>query len=164
MLRVWLKISQAPTPSLLSCIAKQLPAVASARQAIAFEDEYTTDAGSTRCWVTLLPFSSTGTYVDYVYGFISLASADAKAEKAIEDAVEGEAVEEAVEAEPVEAVEAEAVEDEVAEAEPEVVEDEVEAEAAPEETVDEVEETAAELEESASESEPEEVEPEAATD
>ena len=39
-------ISQAPFPSLLSCIAKQLPVIANARQAIAFEDEYSTEFGN----------------------------------------------------------------------------------------------------------------------
>lgn len=148
-------ISQAPTPSLLSCIAKQLPAVASARQAIAFEDEYATDAGSTRCWVTLLPFSSTGTYVDYVYGFVSLAAADAKAE----EVVEAEEVEETAEAELEEAleesVEAEEVEDEVAEVELDAVEEMAEEDAAPEDAADEIEPPAAELEDPVAEDEAE---------
>jgi hypothetical protein len=88
-------ISEAQSPSLLSCIAKQLPVIANARQAIAFEDEYSTEAGTTRCWVTLLPFSSTGTYVDYVYGFVSQASDGAK----VEDVAEVEGAEELAETE-----------------------------------------------------------------
>ena len=54
------RISEAPRPSLLSCIAKQLPIISNARQALAFEDEFVSSEGTTRCWVTLLPFSSTG--------------------------------------------------------------------------------------------------------
>ncbi len=82
------RISEAPRPSLLACIAKQLPIVSSARQAIAFEDEFVEGKGSSRCWVTLLPFSSTGTYVDYVYGFVTLESAPTEAEAAPEPEAE----------------------------------------------------------------------------
>ena len=42
------------------------------REAFAFEDEYEGPDGKVRCWVTLLPFSATGTWIDYVYGFVSL--------------------------------------------------------------------------------------------
>jgi hypothetical protein len=69
------RISEAPAPSLLSCIAERLPDVASLRQAIAFEDQFEVAGGPTRCWVTLLPFSSTGTWIDYVYGFVTLQGA-----------------------------------------------------------------------------------------
>ena len=88
------RINEAPRPSLLSCIAKKLPVISNARQALAFEDEFVTADGATRCWVTLLPFSSTGTYVDYVYGLVSLKSAAKGAEKPLEivaDDVETEA-------------------------------------------------------------------------
>lgn len=78
------RISEAPRPSLLSCIAKQLPVISNARQALAFEDEFVTAEGTTRCWVTLLPFSSTGTYVDYVYGLVSLKALGKSAEKPVE--------------------------------------------------------------------------------
>jgi hypothetical protein len=78
------RISEAPRPSLLSCIAKQLPVISNSRQALAFEDEYAGADGPTRCWVTLLPFSSTGTYVDYVYGLVSLKSAGKSAETSLE--------------------------------------------------------------------------------
>jgi hypothetical protein len=146
------RISQASSPSLLSCVAKQLPAVASARQAIAFEDEYSTDAGSTHCWVTLLPFSSTGTYVDYVYGFVSLKTADAKAEISeaeAEEPTEVAEIEPEVSEEPIEPEDT--VEEEVSEAEPKLAEDApAEAEIgdeAPEAIVDEVEEPVAETSE-----------------
>ena len=78
------RISEAPRPSLLSCIAKQLPVISNSRQALAFEDEYAGADGPTRCWVTLLPFSSTGTYVDYVYGLVSLKSSGKSAETSLE--------------------------------------------------------------------------------
>ncbi len=65
-------VSDAPNPSLLSCIATRLPVVAACRDAFAFEDEFETKDGTTRCWVSLLPFSATGTWIDFVYGFVSL--------------------------------------------------------------------------------------------
>ena len=65
------KIGEAPNPSLLSCIASRLPVVAACREAFAFEDS-SRDRRAGRCWVTLLPFSATGTWIDYVYGFVSL--------------------------------------------------------------------------------------------
>ena len=127
------RISEAPRPSLLSCIAKQLPIISNARQALAFEDEYVTGGNFTRCWVTLLPFSSTGTYVDYVYGLVSLKADGAAAEVPLEAVSEVEAEpepvaelapegEEALELAPEEPV----VEEPVAEeafAEPETVEE-----------------------------------------
>jgi hypothetical protein len=72
------KISEAPHASLLSCIATRLPLVAGCRDAIAFEDDVETAEGKKRCWVTLLPFSATGTWIDYVYGFVSLEGASAE--------------------------------------------------------------------------------------
>ena len=67
------KVSEAPNPSLLSCIATRLPVVAACRDAFAFEDAFETTEGKTRCWVTLLPFSATGSWIDFVYGFVSLS-------------------------------------------------------------------------------------------
>ena len=78
------KVGDAPNPSLLSCIATRLPVVAGCRDAFAFEDEFETADGKRRCWVTLLPFSATGTWIDYVYGFVSLDPAPG----AVEDAPE----------------------------------------------------------------------------
>jgi hypothetical protein len=66
------KVSDAPNPSLLSCIATRLPVVAGCRDAFAFEDEFEAPDGKTKCWVTLLPFSATGTWIDFVYGFVTL--------------------------------------------------------------------------------------------
>jgi len=73
-------VGEAPNPSLLSCIGKRLPVVAATRDAFAFEDQFETDDGKVRCWVILLPFSATGTWIDYVYGFVSLGGAAAAAE------------------------------------------------------------------------------------
>ena len=66
-------------PSILASIAKKLPIVAISRDFLAFEDEFATPSGSTRCWVTLLPLSAGGAWVDYVYALVSLdvVSADA---------------------------------------------------------------------------------------
>ena len=124
------RISEAPKPSLLSCIMKQLTAVSSKRQALAFVDEFFADGATTRCWVTLLPFSSTGTYVDYVYGFVTLAetSKSATPDEPMQEATEppAAAAEESVEsAEEV----LEAVEEPAAEVE-ESVQEEPEAEEA----------------------------------
>jgi len=80
------KIAEAPNPSLLACIAARLPVVAGCRDAFAFEDEYESGDGRTRCWVTLLPFSATGSWIDYVYGFVTLDSPAGAADDAAEDA------------------------------------------------------------------------------
>jgi hypothetical protein len=80
------KVGEAPNPSLLSCIASRLPVVAACREAFAFEDSFETADGKTRCWVTLLPFSATGTWIDYVYGFVSLDPAPGVVEDALEAA------------------------------------------------------------------------------
>jgi hypothetical protein len=159
-------ISQAPSPSLLSCIARQLPVIANARQAIAFEDEYSTESGSTRCWVTLLPFSSTGTYVDYVYGFVSLAADGAQVDNVAED----EVAEGLAEAEP-EAVAEDVVEpeqllgEEIADAEPQASEEgaaETDAEIVDEQDAlaEQDDEPVAEIEEPAPEVQYDEPEPE----
>lgn len=125
------RISETPARSLLSCIAERLPDVASVKQAIAFEDEFDAADGPTRCWVTLLPFSSTGTWIDYVYGFVTLQSASAEVEEAPVPEPEVAAAEEAAAAEPeaavVEEIEPEPIE-EAAETEPEPVVETAEAE------------------------------------
>lgn len=72
------RIIDAPSPSLLSSIARKLPIVSISREFLAFEDSFTTSAGPTRCWVTLLPLSSCGSWVDYVYAFVSIDSGGAK--------------------------------------------------------------------------------------
>ena len=65
------RIAQAPRPSLLSSVARKLAIVAVSRNFLAFEDEYLNDGEPARCWVTLLPFSAAGAWVDYVYAFVS---------------------------------------------------------------------------------------------
>jgi hypothetical protein len=101
------RIIDAPRPSLLASIANKLSIVAISRNFLSFEDEFSTDEGTTRCWVTLLPLSSAGAWVDYVYGFVSF---DAVSDETPE-AVETTAVEvEPEEAAPIEAEEAEPVE------------------------------------------------------
>jgi hypothetical protein len=75
------RITDAPNPSVLTSIARKLPIVEISRDFLAFEDDFTTAGGPTRCWVTLLPLSSSGAWVDYVYAFVSVEtdpSADAR--------------------------------------------------------------------------------------
>ena len=74
------KIGDAPSPSLLSCIHGKLPIVAACREAMAFEDSYEFEGRKQRCWVTLLPFSANGTWIDFVYGYVSLDGAKAAVE------------------------------------------------------------------------------------
>ena len=107
------RMAEAPEESLLACIAKKLPIVAISRNVIAFEDEFTGGDGTTRCWVTLVPFSSNRTWVDYVYGYVSLESG---AKTAKDEPTAAEEPEQAPEAEPATVAEAEPFED-IAEAE-----------------------------------------------
>ena len=122
--------------------------MAVSRNFLAFEDEFAADGEKTRCWVTLLPLSSAGAWVDYVYAFVSFGPADAAKAAAASGQDEPEAaevteavqdqtetpevepevtevtdmvVEEVVEAEP-EALEVEAQPDAVVQAEPEMLE------------------------------------------
>ncbi len=66
------RLIDAPSPSLLSSIARKLPIVAISRDFLAFEETFSTATGLTRCWVTLLPLSSCGSWVDYVYAFVTV--------------------------------------------------------------------------------------------
>src|SRR4249919_1564991 len=113
------QIMEAPNPSILACIAKKLPIVAISRDFLAFEDEFATDEGKTRCWVTLLPLSAGGAWVDYVYALVSFDSEGGKATKPAKPAKAA-----AKEEVPEEAA-SEVVEEPVAEAAPEVVEEPV---------------------------------------
>ena len=130
------RISEAPRPSLLACIASQLPIVASSRQPIAFEDKFPSGDSTAHCWVTLLPFSSTGKWIDYVYGFVTLKGAEAAAEDDAEPAGQ------------------------VAEAAPDVLDEVADAEAVVAEQADEVAEDPAEEVAELEGPEPEAVEPE----
>src|SRR5438309_7639991 len=78
------RIMDAPSPSILSCIAKKLPIVAISRDFLAFEDEFSDDAGATSVWITLLPPSAGGAWVDYVHALVSLEGSAAKAAKITE--------------------------------------------------------------------------------
>ena len=87
------KIGEAAPKSLLSCIHNKLPIVAACRQAFAFEESFETEDGSRRCWVSLLPFSQTGTWVDYVYALVSLEPAPGAVEEELAEE-EPQAIEE----------------------------------------------------------------------
>ena len=141
------QIMDAEDPSILACIAKKLPIVAISRDFLAFEDEYANDSGTTRCWVTLLPLSGGGAWVDYVYALVSFDTTAAKAGKPAKkaegkelDAEEPQSKKAAPEPaeEPVKEPAAEDAEEPVAETAPEEVEEPV-AEVPP----DEVEEPVA---------------------
>ena len=66
------RVIDAPNPSILHSISTKLPIVAISRDILAYEDDFSGVAGRTRCWVTLLPLSSCGSWVDYVYAFVSV--------------------------------------------------------------------------------------------
>jgi len=135
------RIIDAPNPSILTSIARKLPIVAISRDFLSFEENFT-DAGGrlTRCWVTLLPLSSCGSWVDYVYAYVTVETSGGKAAK---PAVEAPEVAETVEvAEPEEVLQEEApVETAAAEPEPVAELPEAEAEVAPEEEAAGAEET-----------------------
>src|SRR5689334_5371667 len=76
------RIIDAPVPSILACIAKKLPIVAISRDFLAFEEKFEGEGGATRCWVTLLPLSAGGAWVDYVYALVSADTPEGKAEPA----------------------------------------------------------------------------------
>jgi hypothetical protein len=133
------RIMDAPNPSILACIAKKLPIVAISRDFLAFEDDFSDDGADTRVWVTLLPLSAGGAWVDYVYALVSLEGTPAKGAKAAEKPAKAQPKAEIVEEEPeetvaeVEDVEAPAAEaDELVDAaeDPEIEELEAEAPAA----------------------------------
>ena len=139
------RIIDAPSPSILACIAKKLPIVAISRDFLAFEEKYEVDGGAASCWVTLLPLSAGGAWVDYVYALVSADVPEAKAAKKSKKAPEPEPVAEEVE-EPV----AEEVEEPVADEVEEPVADEVEepvAEEIEEPVAEEIDEPAEEAEE-----------------
>jgi len=134
------RIMDAASPSILACVAKKLPIVAISRDFLAFEDEFSDDEGTTRCWVTLLPLSAGGAWVDYVYALVSLESDSAKGAKAAPKPAKGEPKPE-VDEEPEEVAEVEEVEaseEKIEDEADEVVEEPVDE--AADEPVDEIEE------------------------
>jgi hypothetical protein len=66
------KLSDAADPSVLSCIGCKLGIIVISRDALAFEDHFLATDGTTRCSVTLLPFSANGDTVDFVYALVTL--------------------------------------------------------------------------------------------
>jgi hypothetical protein len=139
------QIMDAPSPSVLASIAKKLPIVAISRDFLAFEDRFSTADGETRCWVTLLPLSAGGAWVDYVYALVSFETEAEKAAKPAKEAVKQVEPEEedAVAASEPEETPAEEVEEPAAEEAEEPAAEEAEepaAEEAEEPAVDEVEE------------------------
>jgi hypothetical protein len=148
------RIAQAPRPSILACIARKLSIVAISRNFLAFEDEFSAGGTTTRCWVTLLPLSAAGAWVDYVYAYVTFETVTGEtARKPKKDLPADEPVAELVEApaeEPVEeivevpaAVEEEGAAELEAQPAPEAVEEQPE-EAALEEPIELVEEPAPE--------------------
>ncbi len=117
------KLSEAADPSVLSCIGCKLGIVTISRDALAFEDHFLATDGTTRCSVTLLPFSASGDTVDFVYALVTLETGVTFVEDAPEAAPDE--VEQAVEAESV-ADEPEPVADTVEEDEAPAAEDESE--------------------------------------
>jgi hypothetical protein len=143
------RIMDAPSPSILACIAKKLPIVAISRDFLAFEDDFSDEGGDTRVWVTLLPLSAGGAWVDYVYALVSLEGDSAKGTKAAaakpakaqaEPESVAEVEEPAAEAEEIEEAPAEQIEEPVAAAEDPV--DAVAEESATEELEEELEDEA----------------------
>ena len=113
------RVSEAPDPSVLKSVASKLGIVAISREALAFEDRFEGNYGTTRCCVTLLPFSMTGEAVDFVY---ALASVELGVRDE-EETVEVDAAEQSAEETPP-VVETAQEEPEPATSEPEVLETE----------------------------------------
>ena len=82
------RIAEAPRPSIASCIGKKLSLVAISRNFLAFEDEFTADGAKTRCWITLLPLSAAGAWVDYVYALISFKTVEGETAETTDAVVE----------------------------------------------------------------------------
>jgi len=97
------RITDAPRPSILSSIARKLSIVAISRNFLAFEDEFAAQGQTTRCWVTLLPLSAAGAWVDYVYAYVTFETEAGEGKKPKKEAVVEEPVAEV--AEPVAEVE-----------------------------------------------------------
>ncbi len=124
------KLSDAGGNSFLACIAAKLPLLAATREAYAFEEDFETVDGTSRCWVTLLPFSTGGSLVDFVYGFVTFGSVGGAVEETVEAAEASPAEEET--AEESELVLDQVVEAEAGESAPEPVDEEPRAAEEPE--------------------------------
>jgi len=103
------RIAQVPRPSILACIARKLSIVAISRNFLAFEDEFSASGSTTRCWVTLLPLSAAGAWVDYVYAYVTFETAAGETARAPSKEAPAEEplaeIEEAPAEEPVAAIE-----------------------------------------------------------
>ena len=139
------RIIDAPNPSILSCVAKKLPIVAISRDFLAFEDEFDGEQGPTRCWITLLPLSAGGAWVDYVYALVSVETVRTKAAEAkkAKKPAEPDPLAEEVVAEPAGEEIDEAVAEEIEETVAQEVDEPVAEEA--DEPVAEIEETVEEI-------------------
>lgn len=71
------RLSEVPQTAMLSCISEKLPQFSTIKDPVVFKTQFAADGGATVCCVTLLPFSSTGLDIDYVYGLITLMDAAA---------------------------------------------------------------------------------------
>jgi hypothetical protein len=132
------RIVEASRPSILASIAKKLSIVAISRNFLSFEDEFTVGESTTRCWVTLLPLSASGVWVDYVYALVSFTTGEAAAEAPKKKPAKFEASEDQVQA-ATETAEVEATESEVAQPELEPSAADVEAVSQPEAVASNVE-------------------------
>ena len=135
------RIANAPRPSILASIARKLSIIAISRNFLAFEDEFSANGSTTRCWVTLLPLSAAGAWVDYVYAYVTFETeAGETAKKVKEEAVveEPQAEAAAPEAEDVLDLQPEAVPEEIVEEPLENVEEPLEPVAEAVEADDEV--------------------------
>ncbi|MEO5612292.1 MAG: hypothetical protein ABIT68_05975 [Sphingomicrobium sp.] len=83
------RIIDAPAPSILASIARKLSIVAISRNALTFEDQFPAADSITHCWVTLLPLSSAGAWVDYVYAFVTSETVPASVAEATESSPDG---------------------------------------------------------------------------
>lgn len=104
------RIADAPRPSIAACIAKKLSLVAISRNFLAFEDEFTVAGAKTRCWITLLPLSAAGAWVDYVYALVSFDKVEADQANTVETEPAATIEQEAAQAAEVTAAEPETVE------------------------------------------------------
>lgn len=140
------RILDADNPSILACIAKKLPIVAISRDFLAFEDDFSDGGAKTRCWITLLPLSAGGAWVDYVYALVSIDAEEARSSAKKKAKTPEPAVEQANEPEEVTAEEPEAIDEPaVAEEAPaEEVDEPAVEEATDEEPVEAVEDESAE--------------------
>jgi hypothetical protein len=122
------RIIDAPSPSMLACVAKKLPIVAISRDFLAFEDEYDGPDGTVRVSATLLPLSAGGAWVDYVYALVTVDGETAKSAKSAKKpkADEPDPVQDAVAVEEHPAADVEVVEEPAATVEDPVAEEVIE--------------------------------------